>query len=87
MTYPVEERFRLTNYTFDREYVVITTNVTESGMWETSVFCNDPVTDIRDFESLVDQAYFDKREQAKYIHADMLNKWNTIEFDPGYVDF
>lgn len=78
MSYPVVERFRLTNYTFDREFLVVTTNVTESGMWETNVFCNDPQTDIRDFESLIDQKIYESGEEAKTIHSDMLYKWNTL---------
>lgn len=81
MSYPVTERFRLTNYTFDREFFIITTNISDSGSWETSVFCNDPVTDIRDFESLVEQIVFDKQELAKHYHTEMLYKWNTIELE------
>lgn len=79
MSYPVAQRFRLTNYTFDREFVVVTTNVSDSGRWECSVFCNDPDTDTIGFEALVEQWLFDSQELAKDIHAELLYKWNTIE--------
>jgi len=87
MSIPIPERFRLTNHTYDREYLVITTNMTESGKWETCVFCNDPVTDIRDFEALVDQMVYDSQDQAKRMHTEMLYKWNTIELGNTYFGY
>ena len=79
MSYPPVERFRLVNYTFDREFMVLTTNVTESGDWETSVFCNDPETDIKDFESLVEHIISSTDVEAKELHNKILWKWNTLE--------
>jgi len=67
MSYPGIDRFRLVNYTYDREFVIITTNVSDSGGWETSVFANDPDTDIRDFESLVEQILFSHKGDANHF--------------------
>ena len=86
MSYPVIDRFRLVNYTYDREFVIITTNVSDSGGWETSVFANDPDTDIRDFESLVEQILFSHKGDANHFHREMLYKWNTIEADISTIN-
>lgn len=71
--------YRQTNYTYDREFFIMTTNSTSEGEgWECCVFCNNPETNIRDFESLVECYRFDDEREAKRIHADMLYKWNTM---------
>jgi hypothetical protein len=79
MEIPSKSYFRLANYTYDREYYIVTTNSIESDYnWECCVFCNDPQTDIRDFESLVECVRFDSQDDAKDIHSNMLYKWNYL---------
>lgn len=73
-----KQYFCYTNYTYDKEFYVMTTNASETGEWETCVFCNDPVTGIRDFESLVEQIRFSSQDEAKQNHTDILYKWNTL---------
>lgn len=73
-----KQYFCFTNYTYDKEFYVMTTNASETGEWETCVFCNDPVTGIRDFESLVEQIRFNSQDEAKQMHSDILYKWNTL---------
>ena len=71
--------FRMTNYTYDHEFFIMTTNATDEGSgWECCVFVNNPETDIRDFESLVECYRFSDESEAKRIHMDMLYKWNTL---------
>lgn len=73
------EYFRLANYTYDREFFIMTTNATEDGHgWECCVFVNNPETNTRDFESLVECLKFTDESQAKKIHTDMLYKWNVL---------
>lgn len=68
----------ITDYTFDREFYVATTNTPEKDCWETCVFCNDPTTDIREFESLVEMVHSNSEESAKLTHQNLLRKWDVL---------
>ena len=73
------EYFRMVNYTYDREFFILTSKATHDGVgWECCVFANNPETNTRDFESLIECQKFDDDKDAKRIHTDMLYKWNTI---------
>ena len=70
--------FKITDYTYDNEFYIMTTNASEDERCEVCVFCNDPQTNIRDFESLVEYIKFDDPNRAEEFHHMMLNKWNGL---------
>jgi len=69
----------INEYTSDREFYIVTTNAVDSNYWETCVFSNNPATDQREFESLIEMVYSKSEEDARATHKVIFNKWNTIE--------
>lgn len=68
----------ISDYTFDREFHVVTTNTIETDEWVTSVLCNDPFTDERPFEGVVEMVYSKNEDLARLTHKNLLKKWNIL---------
>lgn len=68
----------IVGYTDDKEFYIATTNTAELDGWETCVFSNDPETNHREFESLLEMVYSETEEMARLTHKNLLRKWNVL---------
>lgn len=66
------------DYTYDGEFYVLTSNTAGENGWETCVFANDPVSNVRTFESLLEQIYSKDEQYAKLTHKNLLYKWESL---------
>lgn len=70
------------NYTDDAEFFILTSNTgNEEAEWETCVYANNPQTNERDFESLVEHVFSKTDELAKLTHKNLHRKWNGLGMD------
>jgi len=87
LSYSDPEYTCITDYTYDKEFYVVTTNTAEMDGWETCVFSNDPQTNEKQFESLLEMVYSSTDELATLTHKNLLRKWNVLstDADPSWL--
>lgn len=78
LNYPPPSFTYFSDYTFDREFHVVTTNTIETDEWVTSVLCNNPLTDERLFEGIVEMVYSSSEELARLTHKNLFTKWDVL---------
>lgn len=75
-----------TDYTYDKEFYITTSNTGPENNWETCVFANDPTSNTRDFESLLELVYSKDEQYARLTHKNLLNKWESVGYQRFLVE-